>query len=187
MTNSQKSHAADVKFASLFSGALGSAAVALLFLVIDSTRGEPFFTPSLMGSVLFLGTSPVEASVVRMDLMAAYTVVHFIAFTVLGAAVTVSYARSESMPRHPLILATILLAVLTVGAVAVDRLFVPGLLATVGGLPLAVANTAAALVMGTFIHRTLEHSVPYDPLALPATPAIPVRVEVPRRSGNRTH
>ena len=46
---------------SLYAGVLGGSAVALFFLVGDLLEGRPFFTPSLIGSVLFHGVSAEDA------------------------------------------------------------------------------------------------------------------------------
>ena len=150
---------ADFAFASLLSGAYGSAAIALFFLVVDSLRGSPFLTPSMMGSAVFLGTEPSAATSMRMDVMAAYTLVHFVVFVALGTAITWLRTRVDLLARNGLSLATAVLAALTLGSIAVDQLLLPGLLMAIGALPLVAAHTLAALVMGFFIHHTLEEAV----------------------------
>ena len=44
---------ADILYDGLHSGAIGGSAVALFFFAVDAFRGEPLFSPSLMGGVLF--------------------------------------------------------------------------------------------------------------------------------------
>ena len=42
----------------ILTGMIGAAVVAIWFLILDTARGQMFFTPSLLGSVIFLGQSP---------------------------------------------------------------------------------------------------------------------------------
>jgi hypothetical protein len=164
-------HPADFAFSSLLSGALGSAAIALFFLAVDSFRGEPFFTPSLMGSVLFLGSSPIEVVGARIDMMAAYTIVHLAAFVLLGSATTWVWTRARGIPRHPLALSVLVLAALSIGALGMDALIGPGLLSAIGALSLTGANVAASLVMGIFIHRTVEQGAATEAAVMADAPA----------------
>jgi len=146
----------DRVFASLVSGGWGAAAVALVFLVVDTVRGDPFYTPSLMGSVAFLGALPAEVAEVRVDLMAPFTVIHFLLFTVVGFVATQTYDRYAGPVGHPVALAAGLFVALTLGATSASLLVVPGLLASLGVGAVLVANAAASAAMATLIHRTLR-------------------------------
>ena len=42
----------------ILTGVTGAVVVAVWFLILDMARGRIFFTPSLLGSVVFLGQSP---------------------------------------------------------------------------------------------------------------------------------
>ena len=46
---------ADLAYESLYCAAIGGSVIALFFLVIDAVNGQPLFTPSLLGGVLFGG------------------------------------------------------------------------------------------------------------------------------------
>jgi hypothetical protein len=61
-------------------GIVGAAIVAVWFLFIDVARGQPFFTPSLLGSVLFLGSTVEEVTGVSWVLVFAYTGLHGVLF-----------------------------------------------------------------------------------------------------------
>ena len=147
---------ADVAFAALTSGAVGSAAVALTFLLVDALRGQPFFTPSLMGSLVFGAGDPGAAEVLRLDFMALYTLLHFSVFSVLGVLSTLAYERLSGTPGRPLALGAAILATLSLGAGVVDAVVFPGLLASVGTAPVTVAHTVAATAMGWLIHSTMR-------------------------------
>jgi hypothetical protein len=150
----------DIVFASLVSGGWGAAAVALVFLAIDTVRGDPFFTPSLMGSVTFLGAAAAAGTEVRVDLMALYTVLHFILFTAVGFAASTAYDRLAGPAGRPFALAGGLFAALTLGTVAVNALLVPGLFAVVGAAAIMAANALASVIMAWLVHRTLRAARP---------------------------
>lgn len=145
----------DRLFSYLFSGALGSAAIALLFLVIDGLRGDPFFTPSFMGSVLLLGQEPAAVGPVRIDMVALYSLVHFAAFAAIGASFTAAYERFAWLRGQPILLAGLLMAALGTSLVSLDVLLYPGLIDGIGPLALVAANTVASVVMAWFIHSSL--------------------------------
>ena len=54
----------------LASGVFGGSVVALFFLVVDLMDGRPFFTPSLIGSVMFYGVSAEDVANVRLGAVA---------------------------------------------------------------------------------------------------------------------
>ena len=148
----------DLPFASLLSAAYGSAAIALFFLAIDTVRGEPFFTPSLMGSVVLLGIPAQEVASIRFDAMAMYTVVHLLAFLGLGAVATLAYARVRAIPRGSFVLGALILGGLTIGTIGVDVLLFPGIIDRIGDLPLAAGNLVASIAMSTMIVSTFRKS-----------------------------
>lgn len=171
MKNSSKSAASDqIAFASLMSGAYGSAAIALIFLVVDGLRGEGLFTPSLMGSVFFLGASPETVDGVRLDMVALYSIVHLTFFLAVGLAATLAYIRVEWFQRQPLLLTLALLTALTLGIAGLDVLVFPGLIGAIGLMAITLANTAAAGVMTWFIHSTLVKGNPATTVGTSASP-----------------
>jgi hypothetical protein len=145
-----------IVFASAISGAYASAAIALLFLGLDIAQGVPLFTPSLMGSVVLLGEVPSASLAVRLDMVALYSLVHFAAFVALGGAASLAFVRWQALRRHPLVPAGLIMALLMVGAIAVELLVAPGLLSAIGPGAVAVGNASAAGVMGWFIHSALR-------------------------------
>ena len=153
----------NVLFASVSSGALGSAAVGLFFVAIDSFRGDPFFTPSLMGTVVFLRIPAAEVASVRVDMMALYTIVHILSFVALGAAFTLLYQRVDSRSKHPVVLAVMIFFALGAGMFVADAVIFPGIARAIGPLLVLGANALAAAVMAWFIHTSLTEEDPHLP------------------------
>jgi hypothetical protein len=145
----------DRLFSYLFAGALGSAAIALLFLLIDALRGDPFFTPSFMGSVLVLGQDPAAVGPVRIDMVALYSLIHFAAFATVGAVFTAVYERSPWLSGQPVLLAGLLMAALGTSLVFLDVVLYPGLIDGIGPIAVIAANAVASVVMAWFIHSSL--------------------------------
>jgi hypothetical protein len=139
----------------VLSSAYASAAVALIFLVVDAVRGDPFLTPSLMGSVVFLGLEPSRDLPVRLDMVAPYSLAHLAAFATLAALATVVTSRSSALRDRQAALPALLFASLMGGALLIDGALFPGLLEAIGLLWVTIANAGAAWVMGRIIRNTL--------------------------------
>lgn len=144
-----------IAFSSLLSGALASGAVALLFLLVDGFRGNPTFTPSLLGSVVLLGEAPTAAAGIRLDMVALYSLVHFFAFAAIGTASSLIYLRLEPLRRRPELLGGLIAASLSLGFLTADVLLFPGLGAAIGTGWVIVANVVGGGVMTSLIHSTL--------------------------------
>lgn len=149
-------------FSSLLSGAYGSAAIALLFLAVDTVRGDPFATPSLMGSVLLFGASPSGQLPVRLDAVAYFSVVHLALFVALGSAATLLATREATLLQRPFLLVGAIATALTVGVTGLGTVLAPGLLGLIGVAPLLLGNAAAATVMAGMIRSTLLSTAPVD-------------------------
>jgi hypothetical protein len=142
---------ADLIYESFYSGVLGGSVVALFFLVVDAIGGQPLFTPSLMGSVLFSGASAETVSGVRLDMVAWYSLVHFATFAALGTGMTLLVYEVGLHSRHPLLVLVALFAVFEVGFAVAAGLLMPGVMARLGPMTVAAANLLAAGVMGGYL------------------------------------
>ena len=132
-------------------GVIGASALALFFLVIDTARREPLWTPSVMASALLRGEAPGEAAV-DLSMVAAYSVLHGAAFVAIGVlAAWATALRHASVATFTLAIA--LFATLELGflitCVAIDR----SLLDVVGVAPATVGNLIAAIGMAAYLHR----------------------------------
>src|SRR5437667_2197992 len=75
----------------IVAGLLGAAVVAVWFLAIDWTQGEPLRTPKLLGTGILRQTDPLAA-------VASYTIVHGIAFALFGIVGAVLIAGAARQP-----------------------------------------------------------------------------------------
>lgn len=140
----------DFLYESFFAAAIGGSAVALFFLVVDTLAGRPFFTPSLLGTVLFLGVPAEAATEIRLDMVARYTVVHFVVFGAVGVALTFIVHHVERHVAHPLFALTASFAFVELGSVGGAAIFLPGVMGGLGPVWVALANLLAAVSMGLF-------------------------------------
>ena len=86
----------------IIAGILGALAVALWFLIFDSARGRPFYTPSVLGTALFgrgASLAPLEATPVSMDMVLMFTWVHGLVFAALGGIAAWLLAVAERSPH----------------------------------------------------------------------------------------
>ena len=142
---------ADILYDGLYSGAIGGSVVALAFLAIDAFRGEPLFTPSLMGAVLFEGATASQVSGVHLDLVGIYSIVHFILFAAIGLLVSFFVHEVEMHSRNPA--EVIGLALIAVEAAFFMAAYVamPGVIQAIGVARLFVVNLLAVGAMGLFL------------------------------------
>ena len=144
-------------FESLYVGVLGGSAVALFFLIADLLDAQPFFTPSLIGSVMFHGVAAEDVAKVRLDTVAYFSIVHIAAFTALGGAISMLVREVELRSRHPVVVLAVLFAVIEAAFFVVAPLAMPGVIARLGMARVAAANLLAAGTMALFFmlsHRT---------------------------------
>src|SRR6185436_11568939 len=128
-------------------GIIGASTVAVWFLVVDLVRGEPLYTPALLGDAVF-SVLKIHASEAVWPVL-AYTVIHYAAFMLVGVfAVMVVEASNKS----PALLAGLFLlfAVFEVGFYFLC--WILAMLTVVGQLAryqILAANFLASLTMGT--------------------------------------
>jgi hypothetical protein len=133
-----------------FAGMLGASLVALWYLVLDMLAGRPFFTPALLGSVLFRGVSDAAGVVVQPSIVAWYTALHFVTFLVIGIVASWLATQFERFPAVGI--AIMFLFVLFESfffffALAIGK----NLLGTLGLWTIAVANLLAAAGMAGYL------------------------------------
>ena len=142
----------DYAYDAIYIGGIGGGLVALLFLVLDVvTRGEAFYTPSLMGSVLFDGVRPDAVMTVNMMAVAKYSAVHFIGFGLLGLVISILTHQAEIRARHPMIVIAVVFVVLEAAFWVGASLAIPGVIGVLGPLAVAAANLLAAVGISLFL------------------------------------
>jgi hypothetical protein len=133
-------------------GTVGAAIVAIWFLLLDAARGEPFFTPSLLGSVLFLGKSVEEVVGINWLAVFAYTGLHGLIFLVAGSAVAWLLMIVERNPQIGLLLVLVFLLFQSV-IFGLEVTVVPALVGALGAWAVGTANLLAAVGMFWFLLR----------------------------------
>src|SRR6266571_2327088 len=136
-------------------GMLAGLVVALWFLVVDVVAGRPFHTPAALASAL----SGRDVTTPTFRLVAAYTVVHFAVFALLGVAMAGAIAALRVPPR--------LLLAVPFGLVAQELVFYAGLLSSGTGrvavVPwpqVVIANVLSGFVLVAYLHRAAREQRP---------------------------
>ena len=151
-------------------GLAGAGAVALWFLFVDLVAGRALFTPGALGSAVFLGASSPDQVVVNATTVGLYTLLHGMVFLLVALALTALFRAADRSPSMVagILLLTVALEALFVGAVAIVAQFLLGQLAwwaVLGG------NVVASVAMGGLLlrshPRTAARLSGHDPIPVP--------------------
>jgi hypothetical protein len=135
----------------VLAGMLGATVVAVWFLLLDViTRGQPLYTPSLLGSVAFGGMDASEVTSLNGAAIFAYTGLHGVLFLIAGGLLAWMFTQFERNPQVGLVL---LLMFITFEAIVwgVGVSIIPALAGVVGAWAILVANVSSAVAMFTFL------------------------------------
>jgi len=154
----------------LIAGVAAGVVVAAWFLLVDVIQGRPFFTPSAIGSVLFLGATELAQVEVSFLIAAAYTPIHFLIFILVAVAAAALALQAEKQP--PLLIGVFLLFVafeaFFLGIMAVVAQFLLGPLAW---WSIAIGNLLGVLVMAAYlwkVHPQLRGVMGHEAIEHPA-------------------
>lgn len=147
-------------------GLIGAAIVAAFYLLLDTVNGTPLLTPSILGEVLVLRTSPPELAAPVTMAIVAYTVVHLVAFALFGLflARMVTLSERSSVARYGVLQLLVAFLFAFYGVLAVASEVTRGLFPLWGVL---AANVCAALAMGAFLwnrHPAFRAAIRRTPL-----------------------
>jgi hypothetical protein len=145
---------ADLAYESLYCAAIGGSVIALFFLAIDAWNGQPLWTPSLLGGVLFGGVEAQAVTEVRMDWVAYATIAHFLVFTAIGVGVTLIAHEVELHSRHPFTILFGVFAVIEWIFLVAGMFLLPGVISYLGFWRVAGANLLAAAGMAAFLWKS---------------------------------
>jgi hypothetical protein len=132
-------------------GFIGAAALAVWFLIVDSFRSTPFYTPTFVASAM-LGLDHPQPN---PALLAMYTALHFSVFILLGIAVTWVLEKTQITP--------FMLLGLVLGFLLFDLMFYAGVVVTGTNVVSELgwpAVLAGNLIAGTALMRYLYVTVP---------------------------
>ncbi len=136
----------------LIAGIASGVLVATWFLIVDAIQGRPLFTPSALGSVLFLGATDLSQVEVSFWLAAAYTPVHYAFFIPVGIIAAAMIQQAERQP--PVLIGIMLLFVafqaFFLGLVAVVAEFLLGPLAWWN---IAIGNLVGVLTIAGYLWK----------------------------------
>lgn len=131
-------------------GVIGGSIVAAFFLLLDSIAGHPFFTPTLLGSVLILGKSAADVTAVQAPIVVTYTAIHMLVFIAAGMAAAWAVHEFEEHP-HIGVLLLFLFICFEASFLGVAFAFGPQIIATLGGWLIAGANLLSAAGMAIYL------------------------------------
>jgi hypothetical protein len=151
-------------------GLLGAFTVALFFAILDLARGQPLWTPTALGSALFLGESLPPGAAPDAALVVGYSALHGAVFVAVAFQAAFLLMTSERLRIGKLALGALLAAALFVAFEAVFLIFsvlIPSTPVDALGLEfVAIANGLAAAVMASFLVLRVR---PRSPLAEPGS------------------
>jgi len=146
---------ANVYAEGLLAGIVGAVAIAVWFLILDTIRGRPFYTPMVLGTALFRGgtalSAPAELSP-SLDLVLPFTFVHVLAFLLIGLAAARLLALAERDPDFGFGV-VLLFVIFEFGFVLFSAFFAEPVLHALAWQSVLVGNLIAAAAMAA-VFRT---------------------------------
>lgn len=139
----------------IVAGVLAAVAVALWFLVFDTLRGQPLYTPSVLGTALFgrgASLASIASSPVAIDKVLMFTWVHGMVFAALGGIAAWLLAVAERFPQVGfgiILLFVIFEACFTAAAFLIAE----PILQALTWPAIVIANLLAAAVMAAYLWR----------------------------------
>ena len=155
------SRANDLAYGTFYGGALGGSVIALFFLIVDAIQGQALYTPSMLGTALFLDTIVPG---VRLDMVALFSLVHFATYFAVGAFASWLHLNWEPLRHQFLALGVVIFTILTALLFLADWLVLDGVASALGIPEVLLANAITAGAMAAFIGRAL----PGEPTAVQA-------------------
>ena len=136
----------------ILTGVMGAAVVAAWFFILDTAQGRMLFTPSLLGSVVFLGQSPEQPVSVNGFVVFAYTGLHLLLFLAAGMVVAWMFSLFEHHPHFGIIVLLLFCLFETILFTFAAVIF-PALMGVLGSVAVASGNLFAAFAMFWFLIR----------------------------------
>ena len=143
----------DLLYEAVVAGGAGGTVIWLVFLLVDSVTGRALYTPTLLGSTLFLGADPSTVTSVNLGAVAVYTVAHFFVFFLLGFVGALLVRTMEATQARPMWVTLVLFGLLEAAFLLSTRALTPELAETLRYPRLAITNLFAAATMVAVLHR----------------------------------
>jgi hypothetical protein len=136
----------------MIGGTIGAIAIAVWFLCIDASMGQPFRTPALLGAALFEGLRDPAALHPTTRLVLEYTVLHWVAFVAFGLLAAGLLSAADRDPRL-LFVVLMLFCCFEVFALGLIWIVAEWLFGVLAWWTLILANLLAGLIMLGFFFR----------------------------------
>jgi hypothetical protein len=153
------SNAAAFRRQGALAGIFGASLLASWFLYLDTVRGKPLFTPTVLGRALLggEGTSVPQTFLGAVWLTLLFTVVHGLVFVAVGIGVAYFLERVARFRTRALII------LLIFGVLCLGFFAVAANISVIGSQGVAVrdafiGNAIAAFAMGAYLARFLPPS-----------------------------
>lgn len=139
----------------LVAGLVGAATIALWFLLIDTVRGRPLHTPSLLGTALFRRSEFLASGgnvPVSIEMVLVYTWVHALVFCVLGGVASRLLAVAEAKPNVGFGV-VLFFVVFMFGFGGLAMIFAEPVLRALSWPAIFIGNLLAAAAMAAYLWR----------------------------------
>jgi hypothetical protein len=139
----------------IVAGVLGAATVAIWFFLVDIFRGQPFYTPNVLGTALFRGGEGLNQPQnlpISLEMVLVYTWVHGLVFCAIGglAAKLLDLAERNVNAGFGILL---LFVIFEFGFVGAALVFAEPILRALAWPSVLVGNLMAAAVMAAYFWR----------------------------------
>jgi len=139
----------------IIAGSIGAAAIAVWFLILDAIKGRPFYTPSLLATVLFRpggGLTAPESVEISFEQVLGYTWVHWLVFCVIGGVASLLLRAAERNPDLGFGI-LLLFVVFEFGFLVGALLFANAILRVIAWQEILGGNLLAAAAMAAYFWR----------------------------------
>ena len=139
----------------IVAGVLGAATIAIWFFLVDIFSGRPFYTPNVLGTVLFRagqGLDQPQNLPVSLEMVLVYTWVHGLVFCAIGglAAKLLDLAERNVNAGFGILL---LFVIFEFGFVGAALVFAEPILRALAWPSVLIGNLMAAAVMAVYFWR----------------------------------
>jgi len=144
-----RAEAPNVYAEGILAGLVGAGTIALWFLILDTIRGRPFYTPTVLGTALFRGGAALSAPEQvppSLDLVLSFTWVHVLAFLLIGVGAARLLALAERDPDFGFGI-VLLFVVFEFGFVLLSLAFAEPILHALAWQAVLVGNLLSAAAM----------------------------------------
>ena len=139
----------------MVAGIIGAVTIAIWFLILDTVKGRPLYTPTVLGTVLFRrreGFASLENLPVSSEMVLMYTWVHGLVFCIIGMAASRLLALAEQNPDYGFGI-LLFFVIFEVGFLAIAMALADPVLQALAWPAVLLGNLLSAAAMGAYLLR----------------------------------